>query len=135
MTLFSGVVAGQDAGRFADISTQVFCQTQQAVVVTEFIAYGRGNESFALRGLGPSLFLVADPLQDPTLSLLDARGDRLDHNDNWMDSPDKDELIALGLAPSNDAESAMIDTVRPGIYTSVLRGTHHGEGTALSEVF
>ncbi len=135
IVLFSGVVAGQDAGRLANISTQVFCQTQQAVAVTEFIAYGKGDESVALRGLGPSLFLVADPLQDPTLSLLDARGDRLDHNDNWMDSPDKDELIALGLAPSNDAESAMIDTVRPGIYTSVVRGTHHGEGTALSEVF
>lgn len=135
LVLSAGVAAGQSTGRFANISTRIFCQTRDAVIVTEFIAYGRGTETFALRALGPSLPLVPNPLQDPTLRLLDARGDRLDYNDNWMDSPDKDEIIALGLAPPDDLESAMIDTLRPGIYTSVVQGSHHGEGTALSEVF
>jgi hypothetical protein len=133
--LSAGIAAGQSTGRLANISSRIFCQTREAVLVTEFIAYGRGNESFALRALGPSLPGVSTPLQDPTLRLLDVRGRTLDFNDNWMDSPDKDEIIALGLAPPNDLESAMVDTVRAGAYTSVVQGAHHGEGTALSEVF
>ena len=53
-----------------------------------------------------------------------------------MDSPDKDELIALGLAPSNDAESAMIDYGPPRDLHEhgCARHAAHGEGTALSEV-
>jgi hypothetical protein len=131
----TGIAAGQSTGRLANISSRIFCQTRDAVIVTEFIAYGRGRETFALRALGPSLPIVPEPLQDPTLRLLNARGAKLDYNDNWMDSPDKDELIALGLAPADDLESAVIDTLERGIYTSVVQGTQHGEGTAVSEVF
>jgi hypothetical protein len=137
LTLSTAAAMAQSAGRLANISSRVYCQTRDAVIVTEFIAYGSGNESFVLRGIGPSLaeFGIPDPLQDPTLRLLDVRGNKLDHNDNWMDNPDKDEIENVALAPTNDLESAIIDTVGPGIYTSVVQGNHHGEGTALSELF
>jgi hypothetical protein len=135
LVLSAAVAEAQTAGRIVNLSSRVFCQTRDAVVVTEFITYGRGRETIVLRGLGPSLILTPDPLADPTLRLLNARGDKLDQNDNWMDNPDKDEIIALGLAPTNDLESAVIDTIGPGIYTSVVQGNHHGEGTASSELY
>ena len=127
--------AGSSTARLANISSRMICQTGDAVIVTEFIVQGKGNESFVLRALGPSLPGIPNALQDPTIRLLNARGKELDLNNNWMDNPDKDEIIALGLAPPDDRESAIIDTLTPGIYTSVLQGTHHSEGSALSEVY
>ena len=90
-----------------------------------------------LRDIGPSLsnFGVTDPLQDPTMRLFDARGRVLDSNDNWVDSPDKDAIIATGLAPTDDRESAIVHTFVPGLYTVVVRGVRRTTGVALSEVY
>jgi hypothetical protein len=105
--------------------------------VNEFILQGAGTETVLLRGLGPSLsdLGVPDTLQDPTAALLNARGQIFDANDNWMDNPDKDEIVATGLAPTDPRESAMIDTLRPGSYTFVEQGTHRGQGVALPEIY
>ena len=140
LTLFATIAAApvaQSAGQILNISTRVDCQTRDAVVLTEFIAYGRGTESFVLRGIGPSLGSVGvpDPLPDPILDLLDARGNRVDRNDNWMDNPDAQEIENSGLAPTDPLESAIIDDLKPGLYTSVVQGVAHGEGTALAEMY
>jgi len=44
-------------------------------------------------------------------------------------------LIATGLAPSADAESAVVLTLQPGTYTAVIRGKDGGSGTALAEIY
>lgn len=131
------VAAQSSTARLASMSSRALCQTGQAVVVTEFIVQGTGSETFVLRGIGPSLggLGIPDPLQDPTLRFLNPRGKQLDFNNDWMENPDKDEIINVGLAPSNNLESAIIDAVTVGSYTSVLQGLHHGEGVALSEIF
>jgi hypothetical protein len=121
--------------RLANISTRALCQTGDAVLVTEFIAQGTGSESFVSRGLGPSLVGVPDALQDPTIALLNARGHQLDFNNNWMQNPDRQEIIDLGLAPPFRREAAIIDTLAPGIYTAVERGANHSVGDGLIEVF
>ncbi len=121
--------------RLTLISTRAFCQTGDAVLVTEFIAQGTGSGSFVSRGLGPSLIGVSDPLQDPIMTLFNARGDELDFNNNWKQNPDRQELIDSGLAPPSPREAAIIDTLAPGIYTAVEQGANHGEGVAVAEVF
>lgn len=41
-------------------------------------------------------------------------------NDNWRDTREQ-ELIASGLEPTNDLESAIVATLDPGLYTVIVR--------------
>lgn len=134
LILSSSFVSAQ-TGRLINLSSRVFCETGDAVAVTEFILQGAGSETVVMRGLGPSLSGVPNTLQNPTTRLLDARGRTLDLNDDWMDNPDKDAIIEIGLAPGDPRESAMIDTLGRGIYTMVEQGNHRGEGVAVPEIY
>ena len=123
--------------RLANISTRALCQTGDAVLVTEFIVQGTGSESFVSRGIGPSLFDfgVPDALRDPMITLFNARGNQLDFNNNWMQNPDRQEIMDSGLAPGFRREAAIIDTLEPGIYTIVEQGKNQSEGDALTEIY
>jgi hypothetical protein len=85
------------------------------------------------RGIGPSMGIPGE-LQDPTLELHNEDGDTLYTNDNWR-SDQEAAIIASGVAPGNDAESAIVMTLAPGKYTAVLRGAGDTTGIALVEVF
>ena len=54
-------------------------------------------------------------------------------NDNWIDAPNKQEIINSGLAPSNNLESAILTSLSPGAYTAIVRGVNNGMGIALVE--
>ncbi|MGH7939404.1 MAG: hypothetical protein ACRD5Z_16995, partial [Bryobacteraceae bacterium] len=73
-------------------------------------------------------------LQDPTLELHDANGNVLKSNDNWKTSQEA-AIQATGVPPTNDKESAIIDTLAPGNYTAVMRGNNNGTGVGLIEVY
>jgi len=136
--LTSHMIAGPTStAQIANISTRVLSGKRDAVVVTEFAVQGTGTKYVILRGIGPSLLpFVKNALRDPTLMLLDDQGNILDYNNDWVDSPDKDAIIATGIPPTDDRESAIVYTLSPGIvYTSVERGARRGTGVALSEVF
>lgn len=122
------------SSRLDNLSTHGICETGDAVFVNEFILQGTGTETILQLGIGPSL-PVTDTLQDPTGRLLGAHGRTLDKNNDWMDNPDKDAIIATGLAPTDPRESAMIDTLKPGTYSFVEQGTRRSQGVALSEIF
>ena len=133
----SSWLANAQTTRLANLSTRGFCETRDAVLVDEFVIQGTGTETLVMRGLGPSLSGagVPDALKDPTVFLFDARGRTLDANNDWMDNPDKDQIIASGLAPTDPHESAIIDTLAPGLYTFVEQGVRRTQGVALPEVF
>ena len=78
---------------------------------------------------------ITEPPDKATSSLLNARGRTLDANDNWMDNPDADRIVAVGLQPTDPLESAMIDPLRHGTYTFVEQGTHRVQGVALPEIY
>jgi len=133
----SSWLASAQTGRLANLSTRASCKTGEAVLINEFVIQGTGTETLVMRGLGPSLanFGVPGALKDPTVFLFDARGRTLDANNDWMDNPDKDEIIATGLAPTDDRESAIVDTLRPGLYTFVEQGVHRTQGVAIPEIY
>ena len=89
-----------------------------------------------VRALGPTLsnFGVANALADPTLELRDTNGNLIQSNDNWR-STQQAEIIATGLAPPNDAESAIVATLAPSNYTMIVRGVNSTTGVALVEVY
>ena len=55
-------------------------------------------------------------------------------DDDWRDS--QESLIqSTSLAPTNDAESAIIRSLEAGSYTAIVRGKDGGTGVALIEVY
>ena len=89
-----------------------------------------------LRALGPFLgaFGVADFLADPVLTLRDVNGTVLATNDDWQTSQGAD-ITATGLAPTNNAESAILASLPAGNYTGVVSGKGSASGLALIEIY
>jgi hypothetical protein len=108
----------------ANLSTRAFVSTGDDVLIGGFIGQGCASARVLLRAIGPSLtaYNISNALVDPVLELHDANGALVDTNDDWMNSPNKTDIIATGLAPSNDKESAILFTPAPGAYTGVVLG-------------
>jgi hypothetical protein len=125
--------------KLANISTRAFVGSGSDVVIAGFILGGNsGNDRVALRGIGPSLTAqgVPDALADPVLELRNGNGTLLVSNNDWHDNPvQASELIAAGLAPTDDLESGIATTLPPGTYTALLAGLNDGTGVGLVEVY
>ena len=150
--VYTGVLAGKnnstgialveiydlDAGKsiLANISSRGLVDTGDNVMIGGFIAGNQnGNTKVLVRGIGPSLQgKVPNALADPILELHDSNGNTLETNDNWKDSPERAEIEATGIPPSNDLESAILKPVSPAGYTAILRGKT-GSGIAVVEIY
>ena len=55
-------------------------------------------------------------------------------NDNWRDTQEQ-EIIATGIPPTNNLESAILATLDPGNYTAILQGKNGTAGNGLVEVY
>lgn len=126
--------------RLANISTRGYVTNGDNVMIGGFIAgsAGAGHADVVVRALGVSLSDagVPDSMYDPNLELRDANGTLMRANENWAGDPydtSYHQLTALGLAPQNSREAAMLVNVAAGNYTAIVRGT--GAGTALVEVY
>jgi hypothetical protein len=121
--------------RLLNLSTRMRVETGDRVGVAGFIISG-GGKRVLLRGLGPSLGLVGVtyPLADPVLELRGLGGGVLMTNNNWRDTQEA-AIVATGLAPGNDLESAIVVSLDPGAYTAILKGNGGGEGTGLVEIY
>ena len=119
-----------------NISTRLRVGTGESVAIGGFIITGVAPKKVFLRAIGPSLQGLDDALADPILELRDAAGELITSNDNWRDNAaSASQLTAIGLAPADDAESALIITLLPGQYTAIVRGNDGTTGTALVEVY
>ncbi len=120
----------------ANISSRGRVDGGDNVMIGGFIAGNQnGGTQVLVRGIGPSLQgSVPNPLPDPVLELHDSNGTTLETNDNWIDSPNRAAIEATGIAPSNNAESAILRTVSPAGYTAILRG-NGGGGIAVVEIY
>jgi hypothetical protein len=108
------------------------------VIAGFILGHNSGVDRVVARGLGPSLtvFGVTNALADPTLELRDSNGALLVANNNWQDNAAQAaELMADGLAPTNNLESGIAATLPPGLYTALLAGVNNGTGIGLVEVY
>jgi hypothetical protein len=113
-------------------------ETGNNVVIGGFIITGNATKIVAVRGIGPSLsaFGISDALADPTLELRASDGSLILQNDNWQDdSAQAAQLTALGLAPTNSKESALVGPLQPGTYTAIVAGKNQGTGVGLVEMY
>src|SRR5215213_747431 len=95
---------------------------------------GAGTVKVIVRAIGPSL-PVPGKLEDPTLEVHDTNGATIATNDNWRVGGQEAQIIASTIPPSNDLESAVVQTLAPGPYTAIVRGVNGTTGVALVEVY
>jgi hypothetical protein len=121
--------------QLSNISTRGFVQPGNNVMIAGLIVQFH-NKQLIVRALGPTLanFGVPNVLADPTLELRDANGALLVSNDDWKQAQ-QNAILATGLAPPSDFESAIVATFAPGNYTAIVRGFNNTSGNALVEVY
>jgi hypothetical protein len=126
--------------KLANISTRGQVLTDDDVMIGGVILVGAAPQRVIVRAIGPSLagVGVTGALQDPILELRDGDGTLITSDDNWRDAQQTD-IIATGLQPTNDLESALVATLpssSSGIgYTAIVRGVNGKTGIALVEFY
>ena len=124
---------GGAASKLANISTRALVQVGDNVLIGGLIVVGQSTTNVIVRAIGPSLVLPG-AMSDPTLEMRDASGTLLSANDNWR-SDQQNVIIDTGVAPTNDAESAIVTSLSPGPYTAIVRGANGTSGVAVVEVY
>jgi autotransporter-associated beta strand protein len=124
------------ASQAINLSTRMRVQTGDNAGIGGFIISGTAPKHMLLRAIGPSITGLPGVLADPVLELHGPGTFATITNDNWMDDPiQKAAILATGLAPTNNLESAIDATVSPGAYTAVVRGKNSTSGIGLIEVY
>jgi hypothetical protein len=125
--------------KLANISTRGIVRTGDNALIGGFIFGGTtGTTDVVVRAIGPSLTKagINNALADPTLELLNANGATIASNNDWKFPEAQAQAIkVVGLAPTNDRESALLATLVPGRYTAIVRGNNGGIGVGLVEVY
>lgn len=120
---------------FLNISTRMRVGTGDNALIGGFIVTGNAPKKVIIRAIGPSLAPLPGRLADPALELRDSSGGLIFSNDNWMESPQRQQIIDSGIPPGDDHESAIIATLAPGSYTAVMRGADNATGIGVVEVY
>lgn len=120
----------------ANISTRGLVHIGDNVMIGGFILRGSQPAKIVVRALGPSLtgHAMNGVLSDPSLELRDQSGALLASNNDWKETQ-RAELEELGLAPTDDRESALVATLPSGPYTALVRGNRELTGVGLVEVY
>jgi hypothetical protein len=151
---YTAVVTGKDAtpgtglvevydlspaseARLANMSTRGTIGTGDQVLISGLTLGDVRSSTVILRVLGPTLasFGIGNPVSDPILTVYNSYGTILTSNNNWRDAPYAVDLQQIGLAPGNDAESAIILNLPAGAYTTLAFGANGSTGIGVVEVF
>jgi hypothetical protein len=119
------------------LSTRMRVGTGSNVGIGGFIISGTAPKHVLLRAIGPSLAQSGVPgvLADPVMEL-HGPGGLVVTNDNWRDDPiQQAAIIATGIPPTNDLESAIDAILSPGSYTAIVKGKNETVGVGLIEVY
>jgi cyclophilin family peptidyl-prolyl cis-trans isomerase len=120
-----------------NISTRGQVGTDPNALFAGFTLGGSDSRQILVRAIGPSLtaFGVPNALANPTLDFFNSQGTKVDSNDDWGDSPQKAQIQASGLAPTDGRESAILQTLATGAYTAVVHGKDGGTGVGSVQVY
>jgi hypothetical protein len=128
--------AGPIAAQPVNLSTRMRVQTGDNAGIGGFIIDGTAPKHVLLRAIGPSITGISNVLADPVLELHGPGTFATVNNDNWRDNPVQEAaILATGIAPTNNLESAIDATLNPGSYTAVVRGKNNTSGLALIEAY
>ena len=125
-----------EPARLANISMRLNVGDGEKLMVGGFIIEGNEPKRVVVRALGPSLAHsgVGNALGDPLLELKDPAGNNVAQNGSWRETQ-QDELLAIGLAPNEPSEAALVQTLAPGVYTASVTAEDGGSGVGLLEIY
>jgi hypothetical protein len=121
-----------------NLSTRMRVQTGDNVAIGGFIITGTVPKHVLLRAIGPTLVQsgISNALPDPVMELHGPGAFVTITNDNWRDDPVQEAaILATGIPPTNNLESAIDATLNPGAYTAIVRSTNNNSGVGLVEVY
>jgi len=119
-----------------NLSTRMRVQTGDNAGIGGFIIQGTAPKHVLLRAIGPSIAGLSGVLTDPVLELHGPAGFATVTNNNWQDDPvQAAAILASGLAPTNNLESAIDAILNPGAYTGIVRGNGGTSGIGVIEVY
>jgi hypothetical protein len=127
------------ASQVANISTRGFVDVGDNVMIGGVII-GAGSEGTSatvlVRAIGPSLSDqgIGNALQDPMLELRDANAQLVAQNDDWRQTQEQ-AINDTTVAPTDDRESAIVQTLGAGNYTAIVRGKDNSTGVGLVELY
>jgi hypothetical protein len=119
-----------------NLSTRTRVQTGDNVGIGGLIITGKVPKRVLIRAIGPSLtgFGVPNVLADPVLELHGPGAFAPITNNDWRQTQEA-EVLAAGISPTDDRESAIVATLAPGAYTAIVMGNGNTSGVALVEVY
>jgi hypothetical protein len=119
-----------------NLSTRTKVQTGDNVGIGGLIVTGNAPKRVLIRAIGPSLvhFGVPNPLADPVLELHGPAAFTTITNNDWRQTQEA-EILATGIPPTHEFESAIVATLVPGSYTAIVKGNGNASGIALVEVY
>jgi len=122
--------------KLANISTRGLVLTGDDVLIAGTIVLGPASQGVIVRAIGPSLTL-AGKLGNPVLELRDGNGGLIGSNDDWRIGGQEAEIIATGIPPADDLESAIVQILpaNGASYTAIVRGVNGTTGLALVEIY
>jgi hypothetical protein len=105
------------------------------VLIGGFIVTGSAPKKVIVRAIGPSLgnFGVTGFCLTPRSSCTNRTAPSSSTTIGKI--PIKHDIEATGLAPSDDLESAVLETLAPGTYTAIVAGTNGTTGIGLVEAY
>ena len=120
----------------SDIHEAPGADVGENVMIGGFIVGDGVSTTVVVRAIGPSLAAIPvdNPLQNPTLELVDSDGMQIRFDDDWRDTQEM-EIEDAGFAPPDDRESAIEAVLMPGLYTAIVRGKANTAGVGLMEVY
>jgi len=129
-------------GALTNVSARARISPQTGPLIAGFVVRGPAALTVLVRAIGPSLaaFGVRDALAAPRLTLV-KDGVTLQVNSAWASAPNASEIWAAGRAtgafsiPAGSADSALLVTLPPGGYTTIVSAADEGSGVALVEVY
>jgi hypothetical protein len=131
--------------RLINISARARVGTDGNILIAGFVIVGTTSETVLIRATGPALagFGISGTLADPQLQLFQSSGTgtstMLQSNTGWNgDTTIAAAAASVGAFPwgnSASADSAILITLPPGVYTAQVSGASGDSGVALVEVY
>ncbi len=129
--------------RIVNLSARANVGTGGNVLIAGFVISGSGSKSVLLRGVGPSLglapFNVSGVLAAPQLTLVNSATMATVATDiTWGGGATLSNAFAAVAAfplPTASADSAILQTLPVGSYTSTIAGVNSTSGIALAEIY
>jgi len=109
-------------------------------LISGFVIRGTQPVQVLVRAQGATLTMLGVPgaLTDTTLEVWQG-GSIVQANDDWKTpaagGATQAAVMASGFAPGSDSDSAILLTLQPGAYTTVVRGKNGATGVAIIEAF